>query len=51
MGTGPYRFVEFVTSQRVVGELFPGYWGPKPGFQRIVRASLPARAPAAPGGP
>ncbi|HEX2482488.1 MAG TPA: ABC transporter substrate-binding protein [Methylomirabilota bacterium] len=41
MGTGPYRFVEFVTNQRVVGELFPDYWGPKPGFQRIVWRVLP----------
>jgi peptide/nickel transport system substrate-binding protein len=41
MGTGPYRFVEFVTNQRVVGEAFPGYWGPKPGFNRIVWRILP----------
>jgi peptide/nickel transport system substrate-binding protein len=41
MGTGPYRFVELVTNQRVVGEAFPGYWGPKPGFGRIVWRILP----------
>ena len=41
MGTGPYRFAELVTNQRVVGELFLGYWGPKPGFQRIVWRVLP----------
>src|SRR5262249_6586239 len=41
MGTGPYRFVEWVTNQRVVGEAFPGYWGPKPGFGRVVWRILP----------
>ena len=41
MGTGPYRVVEFVTNQRVVGEAFAGYWGPKPGFPRIVWRILP----------
>jgi peptide/nickel transport system substrate-binding protein len=41
MGTGPYRFVEWVTNQRVVGEAFPGYWGAKPGFPRVVWRILP----------
>ncbi|HEV8674280.1 MAG TPA: ABC transporter substrate-binding protein [Methylomirabilota bacterium] len=41
MGTGPYRFVEWLTNQRVVGEAFPGYWGPKPGFGRVVWRILP----------
>jgi len=36
MGTGPYRFVEWLPNQRIVGEAFPEYWGPKPQFQRIV---------------
>src|SRR5262249_47344145 len=36
MGTGPYRFVEWKTNQRIVGDVFPGYWGPKPAFTRIV---------------
>ncbi|MBI4278410.1 MAG: ABC transporter substrate-binding protein [Armatimonadetes bacterium] len=36
MGTGPYKPVEFVTNQRIVGDLNPNYWGRKPGFQRIV---------------
>jgi peptide/nickel transport system substrate-binding protein len=41
MGTGPFRFAEWVTNQRVVGEAFPGYWGPKPGFGRVVWRILP----------
>ena len=41
MGTGPYRFVEWQTNQRVVGEAFPGYWGAKPGFGRVVWRILP----------
>ena len=41
MGTGPYRFVEWQTNQRVVGEAFPGYWGAKPGFARVVWRILP----------
>lgn len=36
MGTGPYRFTEWQTNQRIVGDVFPGYWGPKPAFNRIV---------------
>jgi peptide/nickel transport system substrate-binding protein len=30
-----------VTNQRVVGEAFPGYWGAKPGFARVVWRVLP----------
>ena len=41
MGTGPYRFVEWQTNQRVVGEVFPSYWGAKPGFARVVWRILP----------
>jgi peptide/nickel transport system substrate-binding protein len=41
MGTGPFRFAEWVTNQRVVAEAFPGYWGPKPGFGRVVWRILP----------
>jgi peptide/nickel transport system substrate-binding protein len=41
MGTGPYRFVEWQTNQRVVGEVFPNYWGAKPGFARVVWRILP----------
>jgi peptide/nickel transport system substrate-binding protein len=41
MGTGPYRFVEWQTNQRVVGEVFPSYWGTKPGFAHVVWRILP----------
>jgi peptide/nickel transport system substrate-binding protein len=36
MGTGPYRFLEWQTNQRIAGDVFPGYWGPRPAFSRIV---------------
>ncbi len=36
MGTGPYRFVEWVPNVRIVGERFEGYWGEKPVAKRVV---------------
>lgn len=36
VGTGPYRFVEWVRGERVVLERFDGYWGRKPPIQRVV---------------
>lgn len=41
MGAGPYKFVEWVTNQRVVGQVFEEYWGPRPGFDRIEWRILP----------
>ena len=41
MGTGPYRFVEWVTNQRIVAEAHPNYWGPKPAYNRIVWRIIP----------
>lgn len=36
IGTGPYKFVEWVRGDRVVLERFDGYWGEKPEWQRVV---------------
>ena len=41
MGAGPYRFVEWVTNQRIVAEANPTYWGPKPAYNRIVWRIIP----------
>lgn len=41
MGAGPYRFVEWVTNQRIVAEANPNYWGPRPAFNRIVWRIIP----------
>jgi peptide/nickel transport system substrate-binding protein len=41
LGTGPYRFVEWVPNVRVVGERFDNYWGPDPGVDRIVWRIIP----------
>ena len=46
MGTGPYKFGEWVTNQRLVGEAFKDYWGPKPAFERIVWRIIPDRLTA-----
>jgi peptide/nickel transport system substrate-binding protein len=46
MGTGPYKFVEWKTGERVVIEKNPDYWGEKPNMDRIVfkKATEPAIA-------
>jgi peptide/nickel transport system substrate-binding protein len=36
VGTGPYRFVEWVKDDRVVMEANPDYWGGAPKIKRIV---------------
>lgn len=41
MGTGPYKFVEWVPNVRVVGERFEDYWGADPGVERIVWRIIP----------
>jgi peptide/nickel transport system substrate-binding protein len=41
IGTGPYRFVEMVPNQRIVGEVFKDYWRQLPGFERIVWRIIP----------
>ncbi len=44
IGTGPFKFVEFVVGDRVVMEANPNYWGPKPPTQRIVFQVIPDEA-------
>lgn len=36
IGTGPYRFVEFIPGNRVVLERNDDYWGPLPEWDRVV---------------
>jgi len=36
VGSGPYKFVEWVKDQRLVMEANPDYWGPKPQIQRLI---------------
>jgi len=35
IGTGPYRFVEYVAGDRVVMAANDRYWGPKPAFAKV----------------
>ena len=41
VGTGPYRFVEWLPNQHVAMEAFKGYWRPLPAFERIVWRIIP----------
>lgn len=41
VGTGPYRYVEWVKDQRVVLEANPDYWGGVPRIKRIVFRPIP----------
>jgi hypothetical protein len=36
IGTGPYKFVEYVPGERIAMERFDGYWGDAPHWQSIV---------------
>ena len=40
IGTGPFKFVEFVPGDRVVFERNDAYWGPKPHWKRVVARIL-----------
>jgi peptide/nickel transport system substrate-binding protein len=40
IGTGPYKFVEFLPGDRVVLERNDAYWGPKPHWQRVIARVL-----------
>jgi len=44
VGTGPYRFVEWVRDDRVVMEAFPNYWGQKPQATRVTIRPIPEGA-------
>ena len=41
IGTGPFRFVEYVVGERVVLEASPDYWGAKAASQRLVWQIVP----------
>ncbi len=41
VGTGPYRFVEWVKGDHITVDANPSYWGPKPHIQRIVFQIVP----------
>ena len=45
IGTGPYRFKEYVAGDRVVLERNDAYWGPKP-YWKTVRMKMITSAPA-----
>lgn len=44
IGTGPYRFVEWVTSRRIVLERNPEYWRTPPPIDGVVFRIIPERA-------
>lgn len=46
VGTGPYRFVEWLRGQRLVVEASPGYWGPAPAVKTLVFRPIPEVATA-----
>ncbi len=41
VGTGPFRFVEWIKDDRVVLERNPEYWGPPPKVDRLIFRSIP----------
>lgn len=36
IGTGPYKFVEYVPGDRIVGQRNDAYWGKKPEWQKVT---------------
>jgi peptide/nickel transport system substrate-binding protein len=44
IGTGPYKFVEWLPAQRLVMERNPGYWGTPPDFDRVTLRFIPKEA-------
>jgi peptide/nickel transport system substrate-binding protein len=41
IGTGPYKFVEYIPGQHVLMEVNPQYWGPKPKSERLKIRFIP----------
>ncbi len=41
VGTGPYKFVQWVKDERIVMEAFENYWGGKPKIKRVIFRPLP----------
>lgn len=46
IGTGPYRFVEYRTDDRLVLEAFDDYWGGRPHYDRAVFRIIPESSTA-----
>jgi peptide/nickel transport system substrate-binding protein len=44
VGTGPFRFVEWLPGQRLVMKRNPDYWGPKPDFETVTLRFIPKDA-------
>ena len=44
MGTGPYKFVEWVKDEQLVFEANPGYWGGSPRIQTVIFRPIPETA-------
>ena len=44
VGTGPYRFVEWVKHDRLILEASPGYWGGRPRVDRLIFRPIPEAA-------
>ena len=44
IGTGPYRFVEWLPGQRLVMKRFAEYWGAKPDFENVTLRFIPKDA-------
>lgn len=41
VGTGPWRFVEYIKQDRTIVERFDGYWGELPALERIIYRDIP----------
>jgi len=41
IGTGPYKFVEWVKGERIVLDRFDDYWGPKSEWTRVIMRPIP----------
>ncbi len=44
IGTGPYKFVEWVPGNRLVLERNDNYWGPKPDWAKVIMRPIPNNA-------
>lgn len=41
IGTGPFKFVQWLKGDKVILERFDDYWGEKPTFKRLVQRAIP----------
>jgi len=41
VGTGPFRFVEWLRDDRIILEANPRYWGDRPALDRLIFRSIP----------